>query len=111
MRSLPLLAVGLTLCALPARAADYTSQVSAQPAQVYEKNGRPRVVLSVSNHSGEVLDIVVGCDFLGPGNVKIGSGHGSVSRLPPRRNDTVEVVDEIAQDAESARCNVIDAQK
>ena len=111
MRLLALLAVGLALCVVAAHAADYTSQVTVQPAHVYEKNGRARVVLAVYNHSAEVLDIVVGCDFLGPGDVKIGTGHGSVSRLPPRRSDTVEVADEIAQEADSARCNVIDAQK
>jgi hypothetical protein len=116
MRSLVALAAGLALVAgltLPelTAAADYVQQVNIKPAQLYEKNGRPRIVLAVNNNSGEVLDIVIGCDFLDAGNAKIGTGHGSVSRLPPRRSDTVEVVDEIAQHVEAARCNVLNAQK
>ncbi len=116
MRSLVTLAAGLALVAgltLPefASAADYVQQVNIKPTQIYEKNGRPRIVLAVNNNSGEVLDIVIGCDFLDAGDSKIGTGHGSISRLPPRRSDTVEVVDEIAQRAESARCHVLNAQK
>jgi hypothetical protein len=111
MRSwLPLAACAM-LCTIPARAADYVAQVIIKAAQVYEKNGRPRVVLAVNNNSSEVLDIVIACDFLDEANAKIGSGHGSVSRLPPRRSDTVEVVDEIAQLAVAARCHVTDAKK
>jgi hypothetical protein len=112
MRSSIALAVGLTLAAsVSAQAADYAQQIVLKPAQIYEKNGRPRIVLSVNNNSPDVLDITVGCDFLDAANTKIGTGHGSVSRLPPRRSDTVEVVDEVAQRAETARCNVINAQK
>jgi hypothetical protein len=106
-----LLAAGLALAIVPARAADYVAQVAVKPAHLYEKNGRQRVVLAVINNSAEVLDIVVACDFLDHGNAKIGSGHGSVSRLPPRHSDTVEVTDEIAQNAENARCYVVDAHK
>jgi hypothetical protein len=101
----------MALGIVPACAADYTVQVTVKPAHLYEKNGRPRVVLAVNNNSGEVLDIEVACDFLNQGNAKIGSGHGSVSRLPPRRSDTVEVADEIAQNVDGARCYVVDAHK
>ena len=112
MRSSIALSVGFTLAAVvSAQAADYTDQIALKAAQIYEKNGRARIVLSVNNNSPDVLDITVGCDFLDGSSKKIGSGHGSVSRLPPRRSDTVEVVDEVAQRAESARCNVVNAQK
>jgi hypothetical protein len=112
MRYFLVLGLGLPfLNVASAAAADYTQQIALKPAQVYEANGRPRVVLSVNNNSPEVLDIVVACDFLDAANAKIGTGHGSVSRLPPRRSDTVEIVDEIAQRAASASCNVIKAEK
>ena len=111
MKAPLVLAAGLALSIVPARAADYVAQVTVKPARLYEQNGRPRVVLAVNNNSAEILDIVVGCDFLDGADAKIGAGHGSVSRLPPRRSDTVEVADEIAQDAENARCYVVDAHK
>ena len=102
--------LGLAVAAGPAGAADYSGQVSIKPAQVYMKNNRGRVVLAVLNNSGEVLDIDVSCTFFASDQSKLGSGKGQVARLPAHRSDTLEVVDEIAQPVDSAKCNVTGAR-
>lgn len=112
MKRAPLLAAaGLLLAALSAQASEYVRLISLRLAHVYEKNGRQRVVMDVVNHSSEILDIDILCEFLGKDNLKLGTGRGSVLRLPAHRSDTLEVVDEIAQEADSARCEVADARK
>jgi hypothetical protein len=106
-----LLAAAMALAGGPADAADYSGQVSIKPTQVYMKNDRGRVVLSVLNNSSEILDIDVSCIFYAADQKKIGSGRGQVARLRAHRSDTVEVVDEIAWAVDNVTCSVTDARK
>ncbi len=105
-----LLALGLSLVGLPLAAEGYADRVTVVPVRLYLKNDRGRVVINVVNNSAEVLDIDVSCIFF-VGETKAGTGSGTVSRLPPRRSDTLDILDRQPQAPDAVRCEVARAEK
>jgi hypothetical protein len=106
--------LGLLLAALGAGAAhavDYLERITTKASTIYVKNNRARVILTVFNGNTEMLDIEVACEFFAGDKRPAGRGHNTVSRLAPRRSDTVEVTDEMAVDVDSVRCAVTKAVK
>jgi hypothetical protein len=101
---------GVSLLGPTATAEGYADRVAVKPTRLYVKDERGRVVVSVTNNSGETLDVDVGCTFF-MGTAKVGSGTGSVSRLPPRRTDTVEIADRQTLPLDSVGCDVSRAEK
>jgi len=105
-----LLAFGLSLVALTAVAEGYVDRVTVVPVRLYLKNERGRVVVNVVNNSGEILDVEVSCIFF-VGDAKAGTGSGSVSRLPPRHSDTLDILDRQSPLPDAVRCDVARAEK
>jgi hypothetical protein len=100
------------LAAAPvARADDAIDHVIVKPTTVYMQNDRARVVLNVTNNNREVLDIEVTCRFFDSAHHPVGTGHNVVSRLPPRRQDTLEVADEIAHAVDGVECAATNVRK
>jgi hypothetical protein len=106
------LALGLAAALVGGRAAaeDYADRVQVVALRLYLKDDRGRAVVSVTNNSSEVLDIEVNCTFF-KGTAKVGSGSGSVSRLPPRRSDTLDIADRQSQPLDAVHCDVGRAEK
>jgi hypothetical protein len=94
-----------------AQSGNYINRITVKTAKVFMENNRARVVLNVFNGNSDVLDIEVTCDFFSADNKPAGSGHNTVSRLAPRRTDTVMVANEMAVDVDSATCAVSKAVK
>jgi hypothetical protein len=104
------LVAGASVGAL-AQSPNYMGRISTKTAKVYMENNRARVVLTVFNGNSDVLDIEVTCNFFAADNKPAGTGHNTISRLAPRRTDTVMVTNEMAVDVDSASCAVSKAVK
>jgi hypothetical protein len=102
--------VGVALVGVATAAESYIDRVSSQTVRVYLKDDKGRVVVSVTNNSTETLDIDVDCTFL-MGTAKAGSGNGTTSRLPPHRTDTLDIADRQTMPFNTARCDVVRAEK
>jgi hypothetical protein len=102
----------LVLCGLgrTAQAESYADRVNVEPTRLYVKDERGHAVVTITNNSSEILDIDVSCTFY-MGEAKVGMGSNSVARLPPRRSDTIEVLDRLTQRLDAVRCTVSDARK
>jgi len=103
-------ALGLALFGTTAAAEGYLDRVSVTPVRLYLKDDRGRAVVTVTNNSTEILDVDVTCTFF-KGNAKAGTGSGTVSRLPPRRSDTLDIPDRQPQPLDSVQCIVVHAEK
>jgi len=103
-------ALGVVLIGATAAAEGYVDRVSVQPLRLYLKDSRGRAVVTVTNNSSEILDVDVNCIFF-MGTAKAGTGSGSVSRLPPRRSDTLDIADRQTQPLDSVSCTVVSAEK
>jgi hypothetical protein len=105
-----LLAACIAFSSVTAAAENYADRVMVQPVRLYMKNDRGRAVISVTNNSAETLDIDVGCIFY-KGDTKVGSGSATVSRLPPRHSDTLDIPDRQSNPLDAVRCDVSRAEK
>jgi hypothetical protein len=104
--------LALALCGVgPATAAEsYVDRIGIQTLRLYVKDERGHAVVSITNNSTELLDIDVSCTFY-MGEAKVGTGSSSVARLPPRRSETIDVMDRLTQRLDTVRCNVANAQR
>jgi hypothetical protein len=105
-----LVALSLSLVGLSAVAESYTDRVTVVPLRLYVKNEHGRVLVNVVNNSAEVLDVDVSCTFY-VAEVKVATGSGSISRLPARRSDTLDILDRQSQLPDSVGCQVSRAEK
>ena|SRR5439155_25663615 len=109
-RSATLFVVALCGLGRTAEAESYVDRVNVETTRLYVKDERGRAVVTVTNNSSETLDIDVSCTFF-MSEAKVGMGSNSVARLPPRRSDTIEVMDRLTQRLDAVRCTVSNAQK
>lgn len=102
--------VGLTALGLSAAAEGYADRIDIQPNKLYLKDGHGRAVVTVTNKSGETLDIEIGCIF-SMGSQKVGVGSASISHLPPRGSEVLDIADRQTQPLDTVHCDVARAQK
>jgi hypothetical protein len=112
MRGCVALSLAFAVCGLgfAAAAESYVARVDIQTNRLYLKDERGHAVATLTNNSTEILDIDVACTFY-MGTAKAGTGTNSLARLPPRRSETIDVTDRSTQRFDSARCDVVNAQK
>jgi hypothetical protein len=107
---LALALIGLPATVPGAAAEGYADRIDVMPNKLYVKDGHGRAVVTVTNKSGDTLDIDVACTF-SMGERKVGVGSTSISRLPPRGSEVLDIADRQTQPLDSVHCDVTRAQK
>jgi hypothetical protein len=78
--------------------------------RLFNDSGKGRVLVTVSNGTGDTVDVDVTCEFLRQ-KLPVAKGSNAATRVAPHRSDTISVTSSRAEAFDSARCKVERVQK
>jgi hypothetical protein len=84
--------------------------VTLKMNRLFNDSGKGRVMVTVSNGTGDTVDVDVTCEFL-RAKLPVARGSNAATRVAPHRSDTISVTSSRAEAFDSARCKVDRVQK